>query len=99
MVSSNDISLIVAVVSLAGTFIVAIFSAWKQQTLENLKHNRELDKEIKKYSGPLRVAAWELQERLYDIVETGVPAAHAEDEAGYEDLAVFSSFLLVQYLA
>lgn len=99
MVSSDDISLIVAGVSLAGTLIIAVFSAWKQQSLETLKHNRELDKEVKKYSGPLRVAAWELQERLYDIVQTEIPAAHAEDAAGHEDLAIYSSFLLSQYLA
>jgi hypothetical protein len=59
-VDGNVISLIVAGVSLEGTVVVAIYSAWKQQSLENLKHNCEIDKEAKRYSGPLAVAAWEL---------------------------------------
>jgi hypothetical protein len=99
MVSSNAISLIVAGVSLVGTVVVAIYSAWKQQSIENLRHNREVDKEVKKYSGPLAVAAWELQERLYDLIETSISAAHVDDPAGYENLAIMSSFLLAQYLA
>jgi len=99
MVSSDIISLIVAGVSLVGTVAVAVYSAWKQQSLENLRHNREVDKEVKKYSGPLAVAAWELQERLYDVIETQISEAHVDDPAGYENLALVSSFLLAQYLA
>ena len=67
--SGTTLPIILAVVSLAGTLIVAAWSAWSNRQLEDLKNRREVKKEVRKYSGPLLVAAWDLQDRLNDLVD------------------------------
>ncbi|OAL03932.1 hypothetical protein IQ06DRAFT_291569 [Phaeosphaeriaceae sp. SRC1lsM3a] len=52
-----------------------------------------------KYGPPLLVAAYDLQSRLYELVEYPISRQHLTKPEGLEDLKVFSCYLLAQYLA
>ncbi|KAH7395049.1 hypothetical protein DE146DRAFT_658964 [Phaeosphaeria sp. MPI-PUGE-AT-0046c] len=52
-----------------------------------------------KYGPPLLVAAYDLQTRLYELVEYPISRQHLTKPEGLEDLKVFTCYLLAQYLA
>jgi len=62
----------------------------RKQTVSNL---------TEKYSQPLLVAAYDLQYRLYALVEYPISRQALEKEQGLEDLKIFTCYLLAQYLA
>lgn len=64
-----------------------------------LSHNRTVANLTDKYSQPLLVAAYDLQQRLYDLVEYPISRQHLEKKEGLDDLKIFTCFLLAQYLA
>lgn len=52
-----------------------------------------------KYGPPLLVAAYNLQARLYELVEYPISQQHLTTPEGLEDVKIFSCYLLAQYLA
>lgn len=52
-----------------------------------------------KYKPPLLVAAYDLQQRLYELLEYPISRQHVTYEDGLDDMKKFSCYLLAQYLA
>lgn len=51
-----------------------------------------------KYSQPLIMAAYDLQQRLFDLVEYPISRQHLEKPEGLQDLKKFTCYLLARYL-
>jgi len=93
--ASIIVSIAVAVLSLIGTIAVAAISY--------LRERRKDDKEIAvlaaKYSQPLMIAAYELQARLYELLEYPISREHVETVEGLEDIKIFTCYRFAQFLA
>ncbi|KAF2209095.1 hypothetical protein CERZMDRAFT_87274 [Cercospora zeae-maydis SCOH1-5] len=72
------------------------------QQLETLKLTLERRKVAEnlteKYSPPLLVAAYDLQQRLFELVEYPISRQHVSTQEGVEDLKIFTCYLLAQYI-
>ncbi|KAH7393091.1 hypothetical protein BKA66DRAFT_439202 [Pyrenochaeta sp. MPI-SDFR-AT-0127] len=64
-----------------------------------LEHMQTVSNLTEKYSQPLLVAAYDLQQRLYDLVEYPISRQHLSTPEGLDDLKIFTCYLLAQYLA
>jgi hypothetical protein len=61
----------------------------RKETVSNL---------TEKYAQPLIVAAYDLQQRLFELVEYPISRQHLEKPEGHDDLKIFTCYLLAQYL-
>jgi hypothetical protein len=64
-----DTSVVVAIVALVGAAISAVIAVWGQLRSASLTTRREAEAVLAKYREPLVGAAYELQGRLYNILE------------------------------
>jgi len=92
-------SIIISVLSLAGALCAALFSAYLTYAADERKRMQETKAQVKKYSDPLLVSAHDLQERLWELLDTRTTYYERKNENGDENLRVFTCFLLGQFLA
>jgi hypothetical protein len=64
-----------------------------------LDHEQTVSILTDKYSQPLLVAAYDLQQRLYELLEFPISRQHLTKPDGLQDIKIFTCFLLAQYLA
>ncbi|USP74092.1 hypothetical protein yc1106_01366 [Curvularia clavata] len=99
-------AIIVAIISLIGSFLTALLSWYSQRKsnneLETLKNQIARAETVytltEKYGQLLVVAAYDLQQRLFELVEYPISRQHLEKREGLEDLKIFTCFLLARYL-
>lgn len=96
---ADTASIIIAVISAAGALIAALFTGYITYAADEYKRRRELKFEVRKYSGPLLVAATDLQDRLWVLVESHITRFERRNPNGKEDLECFTCYLLAQFLA
>lgn len=92
------VSIIIAVVSLVGSLIAAGFTGWVSFYIDQVKRRSEAKALIHKYRDPLTLAAYDLQSRLYGIVQFNLLHYH-DDEEKKDLIYVYSAFLVGQYLS
>lgn len=97
------VSIVLAVISLLGTVVIAFLNFFGQDLLnrwtEERSDQKQTDALIQKYGQPLMVAAYELQARLYELIQYPISKAHVESKEGLEDLKKYTCFKIAQYLA
>lgn len=100
---SSFIPLIIGALGLVGSAGSLVYTYFLQNRLESVKlelQQQQVHKNLaQKYSPPLAVAAYDLQHRLFELVELPISRSHIEYEAGRDDLKIYSCYLLAQYLA
>ncbi|KAF2004252.1 hypothetical protein P154DRAFT_560736 [Amniculicola lignicola CBS 123094] len=112
--ASVIVSIVIAVISFLGTLVVAFISHVTAQKLEANRHDmdqrleemreerqdaRDLAALTAKYSQPLMVAAYELEHRLYELLEYPISKEHLEMEEGLEDIKIFTCYKFAVFLA
>lgn len=86
--------IIVAIISLVGSFLSVLLS-WHSLKLTRKEIVSNL---TDKYSHPIIIAAYDLQQRLFDLVEYPISRQHLEKPEGLQDLKKFTCYLLARYL-
>ncbi|CAG8978295.1 hypothetical protein HYALB_00010294 [Hymenoscyphus albidus] len=94
----DTVSIILAVVSLVGSLISAGFTGWVSFYIDQVKRRSEAKALIHKYRDPLTLAAFDLQSRLYGLVQLDLLHYH-EDEEKKNLIYLYSAFLVGQYLS
>ncbi|OAL00265.1 hypothetical protein IQ06DRAFT_293652 [Phaeosphaeriaceae sp. SRC1lsM3a] len=112
--TATIISIVIAVVSFLGTIIVAFIGqatardiedkrAELEQKLDEFREKRQEKKDLAaltaKYAQPLMVAAYELQARLYELLEYPISKEHLEMREGLEDIKIFTCYSFARFLA
>jgi len=92
------VSIIIAVVSLVGSLVAAGFTGWISFYIDQVKRRSEAKALIHKYRDPLMLAAYDLQSRLWGLVQQGL-LAYTQDENKKDLVYVYTSFLVGQYLS
>jgi hypothetical protein len=92
------VSIIIAVVSLLGSLIAAGFTGFISFYIDQVKRRSATKALIHKYRDPLMLAAYDLQSRIWGIVQFNL-LGYAEDEEKRELVFVYTSFLIGQYLS
>ena len=90
-------SLVVAIISLVGTFIVAGITIGFQFYSEERKRLSELDKLIRKYRDPVLWSAYELQSRCYNICDQNILDLY-HDPTKHDLVVVYTCYLIGQYI-
>jgi hypothetical protein len=92
------VSIIIAVVSLVGSLVAAGFTGWISFYIDQVKRRSEAKALIHKDRDPLMLAAYDLQSRLWGLVQQNLLHYHKDDEK--KDLIyVYTAFLVGQYLS
>ncbi|ESZ94396.1 hypothetical protein SBOR_5189 [Sclerotinia borealis F-4128] len=91
------VSIIIAVVSLLGSLVAAGFTGWISYYLDQAKQRKATKALIHKYRDPLTLAAWDLQSRIWGLVNKLLD--YYEDEEKKENIYVYTAFLIGQYLS
>lgn len=91
------VSIIIAVVSLLGSLAAAGFTGWISYYLDQAKERKATKALIHKYRDPLTLAAYDLQSRIWGLVNTLLN--YYEDEEKKENIYVYTAFLIGQYLS
>lgn len=92
-------SITIAVLSLATSIVVAIFTGLLNIYTDDRKALKETERLLRKYRDPLHLAAQDLQARLYNIIELGILSyLHGTDEQ-QDCLVIYTAYLLGQYLS
>lgn len=98
-----QVPLILAVVSLAGTIITTIVTAYITWFSEEHKARREANKILLKYRDPLLLSATDLQARCYGLCDLSVLDFKDKDVPGddkYKDtLYIYTAYVVGQYLS
>jgi hypothetical protein len=96
-----DASIIVAIVALIGALLSAAIAVHGQSRASELTHRREAEAVLAKYREPLVGAAYELQGRLYNIVELDFLRKYyvGGDEAQKHYALQNTLYVVGQYLA
>jgi hypothetical protein len=94
-----DITLAVALIALAGTLGSVGFQIWGQKRSEDVAAKRDVEAVLAKYREPLIAAAYELQGRLYNILELGFLGKYYSrgDEAQKTYAVQNTMYVLAQY--
>ena len=96
MVDGSTIAAILTgVLALVGALATAWLSGWNEQRVEA----RKTKKVLQEYAVPLLIAAWDLANWFYDILEEPNYSAKACDAYGDGWDSEFTSYLLGQYFA
>ncbi|KAF1834275.1 hypothetical protein BDW02DRAFT_630499 [Decorospora gaudefroyi] len=73
------------------------------QKLEEFREKRQDERDLAaltaRYSQPLMVAAYELQARLYELIEYPISKEHLEMEQGLQDIKIFTCYRFAVFLA
>ncbi|KAJ8067923.1 hypothetical protein OCU04_003508 [Sclerotinia nivalis] len=91
------VSIIIAVVSLLGSLAAAGFTGWISYYLDQAKQRKATKALIHKYRDPLTLAAYDLQSRIWGLVNRLLD--YYEDEEKKENIYVYTAFLIGQYLS
>lgn len=89
------IPIVVAIIGLLGSAL-SLFLSWRT---ERRTHKREVASLTAKYAQPLLVAAYDLQQRVFELVEYPISRQHLTTQEGLDDLKIYTCYLLAQYLA
>jgi hypothetical protein len=92
------VSIIIAVVSLIGSLVAAGFTGWISFYLDQVKRRSEAKALVHKYRDPLMLAAYDLQSRLWGLVQQGL-LRYTDDENKKDLIYVYTAFLVGQYLS
>jgi hypothetical protein len=92
------VSIIIAVVSLVGSLVAAGFTGWISFYLDQVKRRSEAKALVHKYRDPLMLAAYDLQSRLWGLVQQNL-LRYTEDENKKDLIYVYTAFLVGQYLS
>jgi hypothetical protein len=92
-------SIIIASISMVGAVIAALFTGYITYAAEEHKRRRGIKAEVRKYSGPLLLTTNDLQNRLWELIETLITKFDQENPNGKENLERFTCYLLAQFLA
>jgi hypothetical protein len=92
------VSIIIAVVSLLGSLAAAGFTGWISFYIDQVKRRSEAKALIHKYRDPLTLAAYDLQSRLWGLVQHNL-LRYIEDEDKKDLVYVYTAFLVGQYLS
>jgi len=92
------VSIIIAVVSLVGSLVAAGFTGWISFYIDQVKRRSETKALIHKYRDPLTLAAYDLQSRLWGLVQHNL-LDYIENEDKKDLVYVYSAFLVGQYLS
>ncbi|KAH6662314.1 hypothetical protein B0J14DRAFT_610791 [Halenospora varia] len=92
------VSIIIAVVSLVGSLVAAGFTGWISFYIDQVKRRSESKALIHKYRDPLTLAAFDLQSRLWGLVQLNL-LRYIEDEDKKDLVYVYTAFLVGQYLS
>jgi hypothetical protein len=92
------VSIIIAVVSLIGSLVAAGFTGWISFYIDQVKRRSEAKALIHKYRDPLALAAFDLQSRLFGLVQSPL-LRYSEDENKKDLIYVYTAFLVGQYLS
>jgi hypothetical protein len=92
------VSIIIAIVSLLGSVAAAGFTGWVSFYIDQVKRRSETKALMNKYRDPLTLAAFDLQSRLWGLVQGGL-LRYTEDEDRKELVYVYTAFLIGQYLS
>jgi hypothetical protein len=92
-------SIIIAVISMVGALMATLFTGYMTYVADEQKRRREIKGEVRKYSDPLLVTAHDLQDRLWELLETRITKFDRENPNGKENLELFTCYLLAQFLA
>ncbi|KAF4627081.1 hypothetical protein G7Y89_g11080 [Cudoniella acicularis] len=92
------VSIVIAVVSLIGSLVAAGFTGWISFYIDQVKRRTEAKALIHKYRDPLMLAAYDLQSRLWGLVQMNL-LRYIEDEDKKDLVYVYTAFLVGQYLS
>lgn len=92
------VSIVLAVVSLVGSLIAAGFTGWISFYLDQVKRQAEAKALTNKYRDPLTLSAYDLQSRLFGIVETKL-LDYLHDAKKEELVKLYTAFLVGQYFS
>ncbi|KAH8810892.1 hypothetical protein F5884DRAFT_262239 [Xylogone sp. PMI_703] len=92
------VSIIIAVVSLVGSLAAAGFAGWISFYIDQVRRRAEAKALVHKYRDPLMLAAYDLQSRLWGLVQHNL-LTYAEDENKKDLVYVYTAFLVGQYLS
>lgn len=93
-------SIVIAVVSMVGALAAALFTVYGTYLADERRRRHGIQVEVRKYSDPLLIAADDLQDRLYEILDVGFTKYDIkENKNGIQNIEIFTSFLLAQFLA
>jgi hypothetical protein len=90
------VSLVIAVISLAGTIVSAGIAASVTLYTERWKRRSEAEKVIAKYRDPLLLASKDLQSRIYNIINNYLLYAYQGPRKDH--VTIYTAFLVGQYL-
>lgn len=92
------VSIIIAVVSLIGSLVAAAFTGWISFYIDQVKRRAEAKALVHKYRDPLTLAAYDLQSRLWGLVQHNL-LNYIEVEEKKDLVFVYTAFLVGQYLS
>ncbi|PQE21525.1 ccch zinc finger protein [Rutstroemia sp. NJR-2017a BVV2] len=90
-------SIIIAVVSLVGSLVAALFTGWISYYLDQAKQRKATTALIRKYRDPLTLAAYDLQSRIWGLLNSLLD--YVEDAEKRENIYTYTAFLIGQYLS
>ena len=92
------VSIIIAAVSLVGSLVSAGFTGWISFYIDQVKRRAEAKALIHKYRDPLSLAAYDLQSRLFGLVQSNL-LRYVEDDNKKDLVYVYTAFLVGQYFS
>lgn len=92
-------SITIAVLSLATSIIVAVFTGLLNIYTDDRKAEKETERLLRKYRDPLLLASQDLQARLYNIVELNIISYLHGTPEQQDCLIIYTAYLLGQYLS
>src|ERR1700709_1421950 len=92
------VSIVIAVVSLIGSLVAAGFTGWISFYIDQVKRRSESKALIHKYRDPLTLAAYDLQSRLWGLVQFNL-LSYVEHEDKKDLVYVYTAFLIGQYFS
>ncbi|TGO45850.1 hypothetical protein BCON_0361g00100 [Botryotinia convoluta] len=90
-------SIIIAVISLVGSLVAALFTGWVSYHLDQAKQQKATAALIRKYRDPLTLAAYDLQSRIWGLLNSLLD--YVEDAKKRENIYTYTAFLIGQYLS
>ncbi|KAH8650638.1 hypothetical protein BGZ60DRAFT_421473 [Tricladium varicosporioides] len=92
------VSIIIAVVSLVGSLVAAGFTGWISFYIDQVKRRSETKALLHKYRDPLTLAAYDLQSRIWGLVQLNL-LRYIEEEDKKDLVYVYTAFLVGQYFS
>lgn len=92
-------SIILSVVSLVGAIGVALFTGYMTYAGEERKRRQEINKLVRQYRDPLLTAAFDLQDRMWELLEKQITHTDRRRGNGEENVGIFTCYLFAQFIA